>query len=161
MPTYDSILLEGEPKGKRIEGYIDGSTPKPGTVMQLKAATEPVNGRHTWEVYNRDADGNRPQGALAVLLEDHLQGKDDDDAYADGDRCFLYVPAPGDELRMLVANIAGTGDSFAIGDLLIVNDGDGKLIATTGSVESEPFTVMETVAALTADTLVHCMFTGY
>ena len=132
-----------------------------GTVMQLKAATEPVNGRYTYEVYNRDADGNRPQGALWVLLEDDIQGKTVDDAYVNATTGKLYAPLPGDELQMLVSNIAGTGDSFAIGDLLIINDGDGELIATTGSPETESFVVKETKAALTADTLVHCEYTGY
>ena len=70
------------------------------------------------------------------------------------------MPAAGEEINVLVANIAGTSDSFAIGDLLMVNDGDGKLIATTGSPESEPFIVLETQSAITADTLIHCMYTG-
>ena len=56
---------------------------------------------------------------------------------------------------------SGTSDAFAIGDILMVDDSTGKLVATTGSPESEPFVVMETVAALTADALVHVMFTGY
>lgn len=161
MTDFNTIVLTGEPRGRFLEGIISG-TPKPGTVMQLKAATEPVGGNHTWEVYNRDADGNHPQGALAVLLEDSTQGKTVSDAYVTGTLGRLYVPLPGDELLMLVSNIAGTGDTFAIGDLLIVNDGDGELIATTGSPESEPFTVMETKStALTVDTLVHVMYTGY
>lgn len=161
MPTYDTILLTPEPRGRFITGIISG-TPKPGTVMQLAAATEPVNGNYTYEVYNQAADGNRPQGAIYVLLEDDLQGKTDADAYVSGTLGKLYCPLPGDELRMLLANIAGTGDTFAIGDKLIVDDGTGKLVATTGTPESEPFTVKETAStALTADTLVHCEFSCY
>jgi hypothetical protein len=48
----------------------------------------------------------RPKGPFYVLREDYLQGKTVDDAYAAGDRCFLYVPKPGDELNLLLLNIA-------------------------------------------------------
>ena len=160
MAQGNEIVLSGEPRGRFYEGIIaSGETPKPGTVMQIQAAVEPIGGRLTWEMLDSGADGD--QRLIAVLLPDQLQGKMATAAYAAGDRCFLYIPLPGDELNMLVSNISGTSDSFAIGDLLMVNDGDGELIATTGSPESESFIVMETVAALTADTLVHCMFTGY
>ena len=159
MAKGNEIIVSAEPGGRFLEGIVSG-TPKPGTVMQLKAATEPVNGRHTWEVFNGAADAERT--LIAVLLPDSLQGDIATAAYVDGERCFLYVPIAGEELNMLVANIAGTSDTFAIGDRLIVDDGTGKLIATTGSPESEPFIVLETKAtALTADALVHCMYTGY
>lgn len=153
-----AILCEGEPRGVFKRGIISG-TPKPGTVMQIKAATEPVSGCHTWEVYNQSADG--AQALIAVLLEDWEQGKTADDAYADGTYGKLYCPAHGEELNMLVANIVGTSDVFAIGDRLIVDDGTGLLIAETGSPTSTPFQVLETKTALTADTLVHCIYTGH
>lgn len=158
--TDNTILLTNGNGRPIVEGIVSG-TPKPGTIMQIKAATEPVNGKFTFEVYNRAADGDRPQGPHYILLEDNLQGKEVTDAYVTGTRCFLHALQPGDEVLALVANIAGTGDSFAIGDLLIVDDGTGKLIATTGSPECEPFMVAETMAALTADDLVHCIYTGY
>ncbi len=162
MASGNNILLNDiTAKGVYMEGIIEG-TPKPGTVMQIKAATEPIGGRPTWVPYNRDADGNRPQGPLIVLLPDHLQGKIATDAYVTGARGFGYVPQAGEELNMLVANQAGTADAFAIGDLLMVDDttDNGMLIATS-SPETEPFMVMETVAAITEDTLVHCIHTGY
>lgn len=152
-----NIILSNQPRGVFLEGIVDG-TPKPGTVMSVVAATEPENGAYTWEPWNGAADGER--SLIAVLLEDSLQGKTENDAYVSGDRCFLYVPVAGELLNMLVANISGTSDAFAITDKLIVDDGTGKLIATTGSPEIEPFMVMETKAALTADTLVKCMYTG-
>ncbi len=157
MAIGNEIVVSSNPKGVFLEGTVDG-TPKPGTVMQINAQ-EPVGGRHDWTAFNADADGN--QRLIAVLLPDSLQGKDADAAYVDGDRCFLYCPAAGEELNVLVLNIAGTSDAFAIGDILIVNDGDGKMIATTGTPESEPFVVLETKAAITADTLVHCMYSGH
>jgi len=161
MALGNNIIISSDPKGVFLEGIISG-TPKPGTVMQVKAATEKTSGRFTWEVYNPDADGN--QRLIAVLLPDSLRGVAATTAYTTGTRCFLYCPAAGEELNMLVKSISGTSDSWAIGDLLIVDDGTGKLIATTGSPESEPFIMLETVAELTdtgADTLRHCMYTGH
>ena len=157
--SNDVIILESQTKGKFWEGYVNAAL-KPGTVCQIDIS-EGIgpDGRYDWEAFNLAADGERT--LIAVLLPDHTQGKLATAAYVSGDRCFLYTPANGEELNMLVANIAGTGDSFAIGDKLIVDDGTGKLIATTGTPESEPFIVGETVAALTADTLVHCIYTGY
>jgi hypothetical protein len=143
-----------------LEGYVSG-TPKPGTILSIVAATEPKNGRHTWGVYTPGADGDRPIGPLAILLEDALQGKTVDDAYVTGTYCRMYCCIPGDEVLLLMKNESGTADSHAIGEKVMIDDGTGKGIVTSGSVETEPFVVMETVAALTADTLVHCMFTGY
>lgn len=154
----NTIILSDAPKGRFLECIVSG-TPKPGTCMQVKAATAKVNGRHTWEVFNGAADGERT--LFAVLLEDKYQGGLITDAYVDGARGFLYFPINGDELNMLVANISGTSDSFAIGAKMMIDDGTGLLIATTGTPESEPFVVMETKAALTADTHVHCMYSNY
>ncbi|MCK9569341.1 hypothetical protein M0R72_10425 [Candidatus Pacearchaeota archaeon] len=158
----NNIVVEANPRGKFVEGTVSG-TPYPGTIMQVKAATEPVGGRFTYEAYNRDADGNRPLGPLYILREDQLQGKAATSAYADGDRAFLYCPLPGDEVNILVSAAGtSTGDSLAIGDLLIPNDGDGTCVATTGSPEIEPFVVMETTADVTVTgSLVWCRYTGY
>ena len=63
---------------------------------------------------------------------------------------------------MLVQVQSGTGDTFNIGDLMMVDDGTGKLLASSGSPESEPFIMLETEAtALTEDELKHVYFTGY
>jgi len=162
MAKGNGIIVSAEPRGKFLEGYVSG-TPKPGTVMQIKAGVAPVGGRFTWEPYNRSADGERPQGPLAILLPDELQGKTVSDAYSDGDRCFLYVPIPGEELNVLVyAPGTGTADAQAIGDIYTVDDGTGMLIKTTGTPEIEPFVCLESVSDVTADgTLVHVMYTGY
>ena len=156
MALGNEIVVESQ-HGKKVEGIIDAAL-LPGVVVQIKAATEPQGGRLTWEAYNADADGNRR--LVAVLDIDHLQGKTATDAYAANSRCFIWIPMPGDELNM-VQNAAGTADDIAIGDLFIINDGDGKLLATTGTVESEPFIAMETVTDPGENTLVHMMFTGY
>jgi hypothetical protein len=151
------IVVSNNPRGRFIEGIIDG-TPKPGVCMQIKAATEPVNGRFTWEVFNQSGDGVR--GLVAVLLEDDNQGKGYDDAYVSGTRGRMYCPVAGEELNMRILDIAGTGDDFAIGDRLMINDGDGKLVDNS-SGESVPFVGLETVTDPTADHLMHCLYTGH
>lgn len=153
------IVVASNPRGMFLEGIVDG-TPKPGTLMQIKAGVEPVGGRHTWEVFNGAADGE--QCLMAILREDHLQGKSAEDAYADGDRCFLYVPVAGEEMNVLVGDVAGTAatSDFAIGDKLMHDDTTGKFVDTTGTPESEPFIVLETITDMVGDTLVHVMATG-
>jgi len=158
MALGKNIIVSGEPKGKNLDVIVDG-TPKPGTLMTLKAATEPVSGMHTYEAFNRDADGDLAE--IAILLPDVEQGIDELTAFATGTVGKVYFPLMGETVNALVANLAGTADAFAIGDYLIVDNGTGKLIATTGSPQSEPFKVLETVAGLTADKLVHVMYTGH
>lgn len=155
----NEIIVSSNPKGVFLEGVVSG-TPKPGTMMQIKAATEPSNGRHTWEVFNQSGDGVR--GLVAILLPDHLQGQTAEDAYADGERCFLYVPAAGEEMNVLIGDVAGTAatSDFAIGDKLMVDDGTGKFVDATGE-ESAPFIVMETIDDMVGDTLIWAMYTGY
>jgi hypothetical protein len=157
--VYNTIIVSQEPRGRFFDGYVSG-TPLPGTVMQLKAATEPVSGRHTWEVYNRAADGDRPLGPIVVLTEDHLQGKGIDQAYENGKMGHFYVPLAGDELLMILGDVSGTGDAHTIGELLLVDDGTGELIVTTGTPQKESFICLETLPAPTADTHAHVMFNG-
>lgn len=155
MAKGNNIIVTGEPKGVRMEGII-ATALYPGTVVMITGFSNDV---FTFDTWNYDADGDRRE--VIVLLEDRLQGGLATTQYSAGARCFCYVPLPGEELNMLIENISGTADSHAILELLMVNDGSGKLIATTGSPESEPFRLLETLAALTADTLAHCLYTGY
>ena len=151
------IIAEERPKGVFLEGYITG-TPKPGTVMMITSATEPINGRYNWSVYDVSADG--VASIIAVLLEKEHEGKTYDDAYASGDWGYLYCPAPGEKLNMLVQNPTGTADTYAIGAVFMVDDGTGTLIADSSGA-SKPFICLETRAtALTADTHMGMMYTG-
>jgi hypothetical protein len=162
MARGNEIVVNADPLGRFMEGYIGaGLTPKPGTIMQLQPATALQGGRHTFELYNADADGGNPKGPWYVLLPDHLQGKGPTDAYAAGDRAFFYTPLPGDELNLLVANLAGTADDHAVGEILIVDDGTGLLIVTTGSPETEVAILLEAITDPTADTLAWCKWTGH
>ena len=158
--TYNTIVISPEPRGRFIDAIISG-TPKPGVVMEVKAATEAVGGNFTYQVYQPGGDGQNPVGAIAVLCEDQLQGKTVTDAYVTGSLCRLYFPLPGDELLMQLQLVAGTADTHAIGDKLIIDNSTGTLIDTTGSPECEPFVCLETLAELSVDTLAHVQYTGH
>lgn len=163
MARGNDIIVSANPRGRFLEGKIaSGETPKPGTVLQIQASAGlDSNGRFTFEIYNADADGGRPKGPLCILLPDYLQGKIATDAYAAGQACQVYVPVPGEEFNLLILNISGTADDHAFGEMLIIDDTTGKLIATTGSPESEPFMLLEAITDPTADTLAHVIYTGY
>lgn len=162
MARGNCIIVSSNPRGVFMEGYIGaGLTPKPGTIMQIQASTALKSGRHTFELYNADADGGRPKGPFYVLREDGLQGRDTSTAYAAGERAFFYTPLPGEELNLLVANLAGTGDDHAVGEMLIVDDTTGLMIATTGAPETEVAQLLEVITDPTADTLAWCVWTGY
>jgi len=162
MVRGNEIIVSANPRGVFMEGTLTAITPKPGTVLQIDASAGlDGNGRHTYELYNADLDGGRPKGPLFVLLPDTLRGVLATVAYASAAHCFLYIPVPGDELNMLVLNLAGTADDHPLGEMLIPQDATGKLIATVGSAEIEPFTLLEAITDPIVDTLAHCLFTGY
>lgn len=160
MAKGNRIVVSTPKRGGEIEGTINGAL-KPGTVVQLDVS-EGLNtgtGRPQFEAYAPGADGN--QRLIGVLLQDDFKGKLASEAYVSGDQCKVYFPAPGEQLNMLLQDVAGTGDDHAFGDILIVDNSTGKLIATTGTPESEPFQLLEAITDPTADTLAHCIFTGY
>lgn len=167
MALGNRIIVSEEPRGRFIEGIIT-DTSKPGTVMEIDWSESIINNSEfSWEAYGTTAaDGIRGVAAdgdrrvIAVLLEDKMQGKIATDAYVAGGRCFLYVPIAGELLNMLILDISGTGDDLRLADPLIVNDGDGKLIETTGDPESEPFICLEALTDPVADALLLCMYTG-
>jgi hypothetical protein len=58
----------------------------------------------------------------------------------------------------------GTTETWAIGDLLMIDDGTGKLVDTTGTPEMESFICLETFLDPTStqtDYLIWCMYTGH
>lgn len=157
VDSHNTIVLTAAPAGRFLEGILSGAT-KPGHGMEIKAATEPSGGRHTWRKHSGTA-GHRK--LIAILLENEMVGKTCEDEIADEQRVRLYCPIPGDELLVRVSAVGtGTGDSLAIGDKLILSN-DGTFIATTGGPECEPFEVMETISdVVSAGSLVHVIFTG-
>jgi len=153
-----SIIVSTDPQGVFVEGYVSG-TPKPGTVMQKKASTDPVGGRFTYEVYAPGADGKA--ATVYVLLPDDLQGANYSNAYTTGKACRLYVPAPGEDLNMLVADVSGTGDDHYIGERLMIQNSTGKLITYTGTPDMCSFECNEATTDPTADALLWCTYTGH
>lgn len=133
----------------RIEPSIISGTPKPGTCMQMKAATAAVSGKFTFEVFNLAADGD--PAPVAVLLSDDMIGRLVTTAYTTGTLGDIYWPCIGDELNMLVD--ASLGD-IAIGDKFSIDDGTGKLIA--GASAALTFQALEAVSNPSADVHVHC-----
>ena len=155
MAKGNAIVLAANPRGIFLEGIADGAV-SPGHMCQIKSATEPVNGRHTWQVFNGAADGE--QTIVAIAIEDKLQGRTASTAYASGERLFLYVPCSGEEMNIMVQASAG---ALVIGGKLIVDDSTGTFILTTGTPESEPFVIMETASDPSSDGLYHAIATGH
>ncbi len=168
MAKGNKIVVSERPKGVHLEGQLPSTgTPKPGIVMEIDWSEAVVSGRFTWEPYGTTgADGIRGVGSdgdrriIAVLLPDPNTGQASDTAYVAGARCYMYVPQAGETLNMLVEDVGGTGDDLRVGDLMMVDDGTGKLLETS-SPQAEPFMVLEAITNPTADTLVWCMYTGY
>ncbi len=136
------IELTNEPRGRFLEGIVSG-TPVPGVAMQFVLGVAAVNGGMTYQVYSPSADGD-PR-LMAILLEDHLQGKTYLDAYVTGTRCFMYCPLPGDEMNIQVPSQQGTGsaNAYTVGERLIAQHNTGAFIVeSTSSVHAE-FTSME------------------
>lgn len=152
----NKVLISAHPQGKFMEGVVSG-TPKPGVVMSLSTPFY-QGGWHLWVPFAPTSGHKR---IVAVLLEDELQGKTFNDAYTTLNRCFLYVPCPGEELNMWIADLAGTGadNTHAAGEQLMVQTSTGKLIADS-SGESEPFTLLAAVTTTTDDALAPCLYTG-
>jgi len=155
------------PENRMFEGIISG-TPKPGTMMQLTAATEPIGGRHTYATY-APGTGDGTQKPRYILLEDWANGKTFDDAYVSGTRCFLAQLVPGDEVNVRKADISGTGsptENMAIGDKALIVDGTGKISdvavgnlyvgSTTTLPIDYPFEVLETIQSQLSEILVWC-----
>jgi hypothetical protein len=156
MATGNEIVVSSPRRGHQ-ESVIVSGTPKPGTVMERLATTALVGGKSTVRVYQPGTDGERR--AMGVMLP--RMDMAPTTAYTTGDEGIVYWPAPGELLNMLLADIAGTADDHTAGEMLIVDTGTGKLIASTGTPESEPFRLLETVTDPAADTLALCEYTGH
>lgn len=157
VDELNTILVQSAPKGVFEEFHLDGAA-YPGIGIEVKAATEPIGEHHTAQAYS-GTDGHRK--AICILLENELVGRTCEDQISDGQMVRGYFPVPGEKLLIRVSAAGtGTGDSFAIGDKLILSNG-GTFIATTGTPEAEPFEVLETISDVDATgDLVLCMFTG-
>jgi hypothetical protein len=173
MARGNCIIITPEPKGRFEEITVVG-TPKPGTCMTTIAGTSTYTngGRTSMEPAGASAgqmgaDGDRI--SVAVLLCATDPGATGvppfigpTDAYTTGSRGCVYYPQPGDELNMILMDLSGTGSNqdFVVGTKLIIDDGTGKLLMTTGTPESEPFECQELKSDLAADYLCHVKYCG-
>jgi hypothetical protein len=114
-----------------------------------------------YEAFSETADGD--QALVLVLLPDALRGKTSRDAYVAEDHIFMYAPASGEELLMILKDVSGTGDTHAVGEKLIIDTGTGKLVVTTGLPEMESFVLMEVplVNPPVGDILALVRYTGH
>ncbi len=161
-----SIIVSTVHQQQKFEGIISG-TPKPGTCMTLKN-TALSGTRFTWEAFNA---GGRDGGfqIICVLLEDDKSGSNSGTAYTNGARGFLYCPASGEQLNMLVADLSGTASAselYSIGQLFTPQDAVGKLLPQNlaSTPARKPFVSLEATvlsSAYAADTLHWMMYTGF
>lgn len=150
------IIVGADVKSRRTEGTIT-DTSKPGTMMEIVPATAYILGRPSWRAKSSAAGLKGPN---VILLENWVVGKIYSDAYAANERCFLYYLAVGDEVNALLGDVAGTGDSVAIGDLFGTTT-TGKIIRNS-SYNALPFESNEAYAAgsMTADIWLWCTYRG-
>ena len=120
--------------GRQFEGEADAAI-SPGMACVLSADGN-------YDPWGGSANGENDE--VLIALEDALQAKTIDDAYADGDQLFMCAPLPGDVVLVLVKD----GESVAVGDKLIRenNSNSGLYIKTTGSPETEDFKALEACA---------------
>lgn len=154
------------PSGVFREGIVkSANTFYPGMVVQRDPTVALVEGVPTYKIYDSDADGGRPKGALWVVTETLQieQGKNITDSIAAGERVMCYSPRAGEELNLLLGDVAGTGSAsdFDAGDILIVDDGTGVLIFSSGTPETEVAMMLESIADMTANTLGWVEWTGF
>lgn len=159
MSRRNRIVLTPD-RGKHFEGIVATSqTFYPGMITQIQGATALQGGRHTCELYNRGADGNRPVGPLIVVTERIMTGHTIDitnsaNAYAAGERFFGFIPDAGCELNLYFKNQTGTADDVVAGGNLIADEDSGGVIPTTGSPQDEIAQALESIADPTADALI-------
>lgn len=161
MARGSSIVVSAEPMGRFEEGIVAaGETHYPGMALQRDATVALNNGKHTYKIYAPGADGENPLGAVWIVTErlNALLGKTATDSYAAGSRVSLYAPQAGDELNLLIENLAGTADDHPLSEKLMINHASGKFIVTTGSPENEHAQLLEAITDPTADTLAWCQW---
>lgn len=171
MAKGNRIIVTPDPRGQ-FERITVSGTPKPGTCMEFKPGTTMQNGRYTYEAYGTtaasgshgvSASGDRTGVCVLLCFADNAEcppGKGPTDAYVSGDNGCVYWPLPGENLNVLFKDTAGTADDIAVDDKMIIDDGSGKVLKSTGSVESEPFNAREALVDPVADQLLWCVFTG-
>jgi hypothetical protein len=142
MSRSNEIALTVPARGVFHEGYISG-TAFPGMVGAIVPGGPVNGGRPTWKAF----DGTDAAKCLvAIFLPDFLQGRDKDHEYADGERCFLYCPAPGEEINCRVDTPVGTGTFADIDVGTFLRVGSGGMFEVTATAAEAVFAVSEQFA---------------
>jgi hypothetical protein len=148
----NEILLTPDAKGAYVEGVISG-TPLPGSLMEVVPGQARIGTQLTYRAFS-GVSGGQSQGF--ILLPDQLLGAGPLTAYADGSRCRMYVPLPGDELNVLVGQVSGTGAAVAIGDQLEAQAGSSGAFIPQSGTGIGAYTAQEAIADIgSTTTLVH------
>jgi hypothetical protein len=154
MSRGNLIVVNGDPRGRRIGGVID-DTSAPGTIMQINAGVAMTGGRHHWIAAAPGTDGK--EVLKAVLLEDIKLGRTMTTAYAIGEHITLYHMLPGDEVNLLWGEVAGTGNTCAIGDRFIVDAESGLIVPESGSPQETFCIALEALTQQAGGTLLWTM----
>ena len=153
MTRGNGIIVSANPQGKNKEGVID-DTSLPGTCMQLVGGSALQQGRFHYQAAAPGTDGRKTE--LLILTEDDFQGKLVTAAYVAGTRCKMYVPMPGEEMNLLCGEVAGTGNSYAVGDRLMVDAEDGIFVPDTGTANTAVAKVLEAKTQVSGSILIWC-----
>lgn len=177
MALGNRIVVSPHPLG-RWEEIIVAGTPKPGQFMGIKGSVAPVGGnpsgagRFTYEEAGATAaSGSKGMAAdgdsiaVGILCAPGESAASppigsNSTAYAAGDRAMIYWPLPGDQLNVLFQNAGGTADDVTVGDKLIIDDGTGKVLVSTGTPAREPLEAREALTDPTADALILAVWCG-
>jgi len=130
--AYNTIKIKKY--SDNVEELVAAAAITPGMLVEVTSGGE-VQAHSSW------SKNAMPKFAL----EDELQGKAIDEAYADGDRVQVWTPQRGDQVYGLLKD----GEKVVIGDFLASN-GDGYLTpflgGSTDSRESAQDMPLEVVA---------------
>ena len=128
----NKIVATSEPRGHQEEGQLTEANRFPGTILQIDASITPLNGQFGWKASNPGTDGLAV--LKAVLQEDFEQGvASTGTAYPQNAWVPIYMIQHGEYINLLLGEVAGTGNTYAVGDKLIVDAEDGILVPFTGS----------------------------
>jgi len=131
--AVNTIVLKG---GNHFDEVTLDKIASPGMAIELAA-----DGNYD-QVQSAQAEALK-QGLQKILIEDALQGKTVDDAYAASDKAQAYSAVAGDQLQVLVKD----GQTIAIADKLCVEGGgSGLFIEAAGSETAYQVQALEAVS---------------
>jgi hypothetical protein len=154
MARSSLIIISGNPKGVFTTGILN-DTSVPGTLCKVTAATAMVGGLFTYAAYT-GTDGMK--AVIYILLNNNKYGQSSTAAGVAGEIREFYTPAPGEDVNILVGETAGTGNTYAIGDRLILEGTSpaGTVFLETGSPQDTPFICMEAFTQQASSRLTWC-----